>query len=236
MAAAQTAVTAAGKTCQVTEAKRLGTTGEDISVYEAGCATGPGYLIVASAPPVANDCVLLAASAERLRAADPAADVGTQCSLPVNMNALPVFAGYARDAGVTCTVDQGRVVGQDLYEVGCGIEPGYWVEKAEGNWKKTPCWEVVERMQQQCTLTTLEEGYAAWKPLLAGTEFEPCDVNGLRGVGIDAQQRSIYELKCATGEGFFVRMNDQYLVLQTVPCAQARNIGGGCSLTAARED
>src|SRR5690606_20487532 len=106
-AAAQALAAAASVACQVTEAQHLGVIGEQIPVYEAACAAGPGYLLIASTPPQANDCVVLAGSAATLRARDPAADVGTQCSLPANTDIARVIAGYARDAGIDCTVDEG---------------------------------------------------------------------------------------------------------------------------------
>ena len=60
IAAAQIQATAAGAACQVTSANLLGVTPEQIPMYEAACATGPGYILIASTPPQAVDCVLLA--------------------------------------------------------------------------------------------------------------------------------------------------------------------------------
>lgn len=236
-AAAQALLTAAGVSCQVSEATLLGVTAEQHSTYEAVCAGGPGHLIVGSTPPQTFDCLELAGQAETSRLRDPTADVGQQCTLPVNLDPLPLLSTYAREAGIDCTVDRAGAVGKTtsgalIYEIGCADRDGYWLEKANDNWKASPCWDLALQ-QVACRYTTAAESLAAWKTILAGTEAASCDVQQARRVGLDAQRLAIYEVKCGAGDGYFARLGDDHTAQRVHPCATAQSIGGGCTLTPA---
>lgn len=100
MASAQTIATAASSNCQVTEATLLGVNAEQQSIYEAACATGPGYILIGTTPPQAVDCVILAGQADLDRSRDPAADVGLQCKIPANTDVAKVVRAYALEAGI----------------------------------------------------------------------------------------------------------------------------------------
>lgn len=235
-AAAQTLLTAAGVSCQVSEASLLGVTAEQHSTYEVACAAGPGHLVVGSTPPQTFNCLELAGQAETSRLRDPAADVGQQCTLPVNLDPLPLLSAYAREAGVDCTVDRGVAVGKSttgdlIYEIGCVDRDGYWLEKAGDSWKASPCWDLALQ-EVACRYTTAEESLGAWKAVLAGTEAASCDVQQARRVGRDAQGLSVYEVKCGVGDGYLARVGESYTAQRVHPCATAQSIGGGCTLTA----
>ena len=234
-ATAQTAVTAAGLDCQVTEAKLLGSTADQSSMYEAVCAKGPGYMVLTSTPPQTFNCLELAGQAETNRARDPNAEVGQQCSLPANLDAVPVVAAFARDAGIACTVDQGAAIGRLdgnlVYEVGCAGADGFQLEQKAGAWGKAPCWaRALEGAS--CRYTTPDENLTAWKTVLAGTEASACTVQQARKVGADAQGLVVYEVKCDAADGYFVRVNHETFVADRVhACAAAAHIAGGCTLT-----
>ena len=234
-AGAQAALTAAGSSCQVTEAALRGQTADKTSVYEAICASGPGFIVVTSTPPVASDCVLLAASAEAARAKDPAADVGTVCTLPANQNAQAVIFGYAKEAGLACQVDQGALRGQSsagkpIYEIGCAGSDGAWIEQTAANsWDVTPCLQL-GASGQTCNFTTADEQNADVKKLLAGTPGEACDVQQIRLMGQNARG-TFMEAKCAAADtGYVVRVSEG-VVGDVYTCAEAAHIGGGCTLT-----
>jgi hypothetical protein len=235
-AAVQALLSGAGVTCQVTEAALLGVTAEQHSTYEAICAEGPGFLAVGSTPPQTFNCLELAGQAEISRLRDPAADVGQQCTLPANQNPVPVIAGFARQAGIDCTVDQaaaiGRLDGALVYEVGCADAGGYHIQQASAGWTKTPCWaRVVEGAT--CRYSTPAESLQAWKTVLAGTEAAACDVQEARKVGTDAQGLQVYEVKCGAGDGYFARVGAAFTAERVHTCATAQTIGGGCTLTPA---
>ena len=235
-AAAQEQATLANTGCQVTEAKLLGTTAERTSVYEMACAAGPGYIIETKTPPNVTDCVVLAHSAATLRASNPAADVGPQCTIAANLDTQRFLREYAQQAGVPCTVDDASVIGKSnegaiVYEIGCSGEQGYWIKKIDNAWQKTECIQVLAE-RGTCRLTTAGEIAASVKKWLAGSDAAACDVTEARLMGQNANGM-FYEAKCAAGDGFIARTNAERVVQQVYPCATAQQIGGGCTLTPA---
>ncbi|GAA0630388.1 hypothetical protein GCM10009422_29890 [Brevundimonas kwangchunensis] len=234
-AAAQTHLTAAGVTCSLTEAVnpgRIGTT----DVYEVACDSAPGYILMASTPPQAFDCIELAGTAATARAADPAADVGMQCMLPANQNGLQVISAWAQQAGAACTIDQAQAVGKrgsdTVYEIGCANADGYWMQKVDGAFALTPCIKVTSQ-GSTCRFTTPEEIATSFQTKLAGTEAESCQVAQVRLMGGN-ENGEFYEAKCAAeGEGFIARLNAEGVTQQVYACASsaARVIGSGCTLT-----
>lgn len=238
------AVLAAGSTaCEVTEARLLGQSPEQIKIYEAACAGAPGYIVVASTPPQIVDCVILAHSASAAApapaapaaaaAAPPAASSPT-CALPANQDIQGFLKAYATQAGVPCTVDEAKVRGQSgdgavVYEIGCAGVDGYWIEKGASGWEKTECIQVISQ-NGTCQFTTPVEQAATVKSWLTGSDAAACDVQQVRLMGQNANGRFI-EMTCAGAEGFIIRQNAEHAVQQVYPCATAQQIGGGCKLT-----
>lgn len=232
--AAQEQATLANTGCQVTEAKLLGTTAQNTSVYEVACSAGPGFMIESKTPPSATDCVILAASAAIMRASNPEADVGPQCSIPANLDTQKFLREYAVQAGVPCTVDEVKVLGQAndggvMYEAGCSDGAGFWLKKLNNTWTKTPCIQVLAE-NGTCAFTTTAENAALVKSYFAGSEAASCDVTEARLMGRNANGM-FYEAKCAAGDGLIARLNAENVVQQVYPCATAQQIGGGCKLT-----
>lgn len=232
-AAAQLVATSANSACQVTEATLLGVTAEQLPMYEAACATGPGYILVSTTPPQAVDCVILAGQADLDRSRDPAADVGVQCKLPANTDVVKVISAYAREAGITCTVDQGGSIGKStagnlIYEVGCAEADGFWLEKTPTGWETTTCMQVITQ-SAACKFTQPAEQAATLKTMLAGSPAAACNVVEARYMGSNTNG-AFYEAKCGADEGYIVRFNTEKVVQQVYPCAEAARIGGGCKL------
>jgi hypothetical protein len=236
-AAAQALVVASGGTCQVTEAAQPGMNAEQQKIYEAACSEGPGYILIESTPPQSFDCLELAGTAYTARLRDPAADVGQQCTLPANQNGLAVIGGWARTAGVSCTVDEAVAIGKSdadniVYEVGCAGTDGYWLERVGTGWDLKDCLQVAST-GGTCRFTTAQEQADGFEPKLAGTDAAACDVTQVRLMGSNANGR-FYEAKCAAeGEGYIARINNEGVTQQIYPCATAQRIGGGCRFTPA---
>lgn len=233
-AGAQAVLTATNTNCQITEATLRGQSAAKESLYEVSCAAGPGYLLLTSTPPQATDCMVLASSAEQARARDPNADVGSQCTLPANDNAMAVFTAYAKEAGVACTVDQGRIVGAKsggavVYEIGCAGVDGAQINKAGAGWEVVNCLELASA-GASCTFTTPQEQAATVKAILAGSDAASCDVSQVRYMGKNANG-AFYEAACNGADGLIARVNTENAVQQVYPCATAQQIGGGCKLT-----
>jgi hypothetical protein len=234
--AGQALATAAGKTCQATEAVMLGRDAQQQGIYEVACANAPGYIIVGSTPPMAVDCLELAGTAATARARNPAADVGQQCALPANDNGLAIIGGWARDAGVSCTVDQAVAIGKSsddnmIYEVGCSGQDGYWLEKTASGWDLQDCLQVVAA-NGACKFTTADEQVSSFRGKLTGTDAASCDIQAVRLMGQNTNGR-FYEAKCGAGDGYIARVNAEGVTQQVYACttAQARAIGTGCTLT-----
>ena len=233
-AAAQGVLTATNTNCQITESKLLGQSPAKESLYEVSCASGPGYLLLTSTPPQATDCLVLAASAEQARARNPEADVGSQCTLPANDNAMAVFTAFAKEAGLNCTVDQGAVIGAKsggavVYEIGCAGVEGAQINKAASGWEVASCMELVSA-NASCRFTTPAEQVATLKGWLAGSAAAACDISQARYMGKNANG-SFYEAACNGADGVIVRFDTAKAVQQVYPCATAQQIGGGCKLT-----
>lgn len=232
--AAQAQVVAAGASCQVSEAVQPGFNAEQQPIYEVACGEEPGYILIASTPAQAFNCLELAGMAATTRLRDPAADVGQQCILPANMNGLAVVGRWAQDAGVTCTVDEAVAIGKSdsgnvIYEVGCSGVDGYWLEKFGDSWKLQDCLQVAS-VGGSCRFTTGQEQADGFKTKLVGTDAANCDVGQVRLMGSNANGR-FYEAKCAAGDGYIARVNAEGVTQQVYPCATAQTIGGGCTLT-----
>lgn len=236
LAAAQAQMSQTSTGCQVSDAKLLGTTATGTSIYEVACGAAPGYVVETKTPPEAASCIILAHSAAQRRAADPAADVGTQCALPANTDTQKFLREYAVQAGVPCTVDQAKVLGQSsegviVYEIGCSDAAGYWIKQEAGAWTKTPCIQVLAE-NGKCDFTTTAENAGYVKTLLAGSEAASCNVTEARLMGRNANG-VFYEAKCDGADGVIARLNAENAVQQIYPCATAQQIGGGCKLTTA---
>jgi hypothetical protein len=231
---AQTAATAAGTGCDVTEAAVLGQTIEGgHKIFEVVCNAQPGYIIIASEPPQAHGCVAQAGYAVTARAADPNADVGLQCSLPGNLDTVQVIAGYGREAGVQCEVDQAVATAIDIYEIGCSGRDGWVIEKRDSAWLTTPCWQLSLKTDQTCLYSSREEAAAEWRVLVAGSSVAACVPADVFWMGDNAQRGSFYEIRCASGEGVIVRFKDG-ATQQTYSCNDAQQVfRRPCTLTTA---
>lgn len=231
-AAGRAAATQAGVTCEVTEAILLGKTDDGLDLYETACATGPGYLITASAPPTATGCVVANTAAAHALVANPAARPPATCTLPANLNVDAAIAAYAREAGVPCTVNEGRAIGQvgarAIYEIGCAGRDGYRITQDEtGGWSKISCLAVV-KAGSTCAFTTEAEQNATLQALLTDTAGSACVVDGGRYMGASANG-TYYEARCSGAEGFIFRVKDG--ATEAFPCAEAQGVAGGCILT-----
>jgi len=255
IAAAQAAATAAGLSCQVTEATYLGlSTLAEANLYEAACATGPGYLITASTPPQTIDCVLVASELAKPASTPPAEAPEPQrrgrraaataptpevkpvaCALSANQDILGFQAAYAHEAGISCQVDQAAPLGATnsgaiVYEIGCAGADGYQINKEGTVWNKTECLKLTSG-NGKCQFTTTAEQSATIQALLVGTDADDCTVEQARYMGGNANGQ-FYEAKCGGGVGYILRVKEAKTE-QIYPCATASQIGGGCTLTAA---
>ena len=116
-----------------------------IFVYEADCATGDGYLVVADFP---ADAVACAALGDGIgdRERDQDTDVVDECKLPGNAMTPERIAAYAQQAGVSCAIGDavqiGRNFGGAVFEVGCGSGEAFWIQSDGETWSRVNCLKV----------------------------------------------------------------------------------------------
>lgn len=236
LADARVAAQRAQLSCQVTEARWLGRNASNHVLYEVACQGGPGFLVLDATTPQAVPCIANNASVEQRRRENPEAEAGALCELEANTNLTGMVRPFIDQAGITCTVDNVRWVGQtpggqDRYEVGCAGSDGYWLEvnTAQNSLHRTlTCLQVVSA-GGTCGLTTAEE-QAAWVAGLAAGSGRSCAATQARYVG-QGEGRRYYEVACSDGPGFMVRTGDDNSFQAVVECADATGIGGGCALT-----
>lgn len=222
---AQTAIAAAGVVCSVSEAKRLGVNDAG-TAYEVACESGPGYLLISGETTQAFNCLALAVSATEEGAA--------QCTLERNLDALATIRPLAQASNVSCAIDQAAWIGQlpsgeDRYEIGCAGSEGYWIDvpkTAAAASNVIPCLEVAGA--RTCQFTTPQE-QTAWIAAKYPTIGSGCVPAQVRVAGAN-QQAKFYEVKCESGDGYFLRtlLADGALD-RAIPCIEAVNIGGGCT-------
>lgn len=225
---AQDVADAAQTRCDVNTAVVLGVDDDERWLFEATCAGGGGYLLRdARVGPKAIDCLALAGLAEvdsRLRT----------CSLGGNGDPLGQIRGFARDAGLDCPVDEGRMVGVTLggrrvVEVGCQGVDGYRIEQTDDrDWTAVPCLVLADQ-GVGCDYTTAPELAETARRWLARGPGADCAVSGVRYMGASTRG-SVFEIGCGAVPGYVVRLSDTGVPSEILTCAQAAHIGDGCTL------
>lgn len=218
--------------CDVTEAAVVGAARENMPIFEAVCSQGTGYIIVSGAYPQAVDCALLAdGTGDRRRDRDMV--VINECRLPGNQMTLARISTYARSAGVDCDIADGAQIGRTnsgaVFEVGCRSGEGYWVRQSDNAWSRENCLKVIA-LNDTCRFTTAEQRARALDARLRGTEAAGCNVSAIGYVG-QAGSDEYYEVRCAAGQGFVLRVGPSERVDQALSCAQAEALlGATCRL------
>lgn len=211
---AQRAADDLGLTCVVADAVSLGRDGVGRPAWEIACEAGDGHVVIAG---------------DRAMACLALANGSTPCRLPANRNAGRAVAGLAREAGVTCRVAQGRLVGRTpdgswIYEVGCAEGAGAWIERNGEVWTVTPC-DRVAAIGGECRFTSEAQIDRALIARVAAV----CPARRARFMGGEANG-DWYEAVCADGRHLVARIDATGTVAETLPCDEAALIGDGCRL------
>lgn len=223
--------------CDYDTARFIGRNNEGRTLYEVGCRGAPGFLLLDNDPATTIPCIANNASVAAIRAQDPEAAVGAECSMESNTNVVAAISAYLPAAGVTCAVDQARWVGATTdgtqrYEVGCPASEGSWFDV-------TPAGEVNNIMGclrvtaggGTCQFTSAAES-AAWVLAQAASSGRSCQATSARWVGQNESTGQIYrEIGCADGVGFMVRTSGTNAYEAVIECAAATGIAGGCTLS-----
>ncbi|WP_304163995.1 hypothetical protein [Phenylobacterium aquaticum] len=244
MAEAPAVAQAAGITCQVTDARFVGKATDAktkiaTSYYEVDCDQGLGFVLssAAGAKPTAFTCI---------EADTPQPDgkpSALPCVLPGNADPKADLAPLLAKAGVQCTPEAARGIGQSpsntFLEVACSGGSGYVLQAASpavvtGNVVASDCLLFDGSDGNiKCVLKDKASRLAVVDTYVTAAN-NGCVVKDRRFIGMSQAGSSFYESACADGKGYIYKVEKAQLV-QTYPCEKASGILGGCTLTDARE-
>ncbi len=235
MKAAPALIAAAHLPCTLGAAAALGTgkdaKGQPLVLTEIACKEGLGYIVAADAkgvPGTVFDC-LMAATTPNLT-----------CRLPENAHPEAGLQTFVQQSGRDCTVAKGRFMGmtadKHIYEVACssGVGLVLLTPNAGGAPTVDNCLAYADQPNVKCTLTTPDQEMAEAKGLEAA--YGKCTVAKDRYI-LSAQDGSDYfEVACSDGKGWVLHGDKSGKLAEApIPCAQAYQIGNGCTLTDARQ-
>jgi hypothetical protein len=238
MAEAPAAAQAAGVTCQIADARFIAQDGKSKNkFYEIDCAQGLGFVIEAGADKsTAFDCI--STSTPEGGKASPLA-----CALPGNANSKADLGALVQKGGVACTVDKARTIGaspsNSFFEVLCNGGAGYIVQAgspptADKPVQATPCVAYDEAGGNiSCTLSD-KAARLAVIDRYATEANNGCQVKDRRYILSAKSGDTYYEASCQNGKGYVYKVDATGKLAQTLDCASADHIGGGCTLTDTR--
>lgn len=238
MAEAPAAVQSAKLSCQLKDARFIGEAADPKTkakskFYEVACDNGMGYVIQApaSGAPLALSCLQTPKGSS------------VQCILPANSDPKAALAPTLSKAGVQCTPTDARFIGasetNSVLEVACQGGAGYVLI---GSYPFDPtkpaqaqnCLNFDEQQGNvKCTLTDRATRLAAVDQY-AKAANNGCVVADKRFIGSAQSGSDFYEAKCQDGKGFVYEVKGGVLK-QTIGCAQAQGILGGCTLVDVRQ-
>jgi hypothetical protein len=242
MAEAPAVVQSLGLACNVADARFIGKQEDkkaktSTSFYEVACQQGMGFVLQASTggTPVAFTCI------EANTPAEGAKEASLPCMLPANSDPKSALTPMLQKAGVACTPDRVRGIGQGktqtYLEVACQGGDGYVVIASAPFDASKPveaqnCLNYDETQGSvKCTLTDRASRLAVVDKYAATTQ---CTVKDRRYVGMSKDGANFFEASCQDGKGYIYKVQNGQ-VAQNWDCAKAQSILGGCTLTDARQ-
>jgi hypothetical protein len=234
-AIAATLVSAAGRTCTVSDVKGKGSTAAGDTYFEVGCVNQLGFVLKrqADGKVIANDCALL---------------IGTnlECKLTTVEQIKAVdrktIETLTAASGKPCQIKDTRTIGKltsgsTAYEVACVAGDGYiLMAKEDGSFSNAIGCANADAIAGGCKLTdatvaaTQEAG--TYTKLAKASGFN-CDVSKYHYLGIDDKTKSeVVELACTNrpdgGLAMFPADNNPGRVYD---CVRAGALGQRCKLT-----
>ncbi len=246
MAAAPGLVAAAKLDCQVADARFLGEsldpkTKTKTSLYELACTGNEGLIVQqvgATAAPGTFTC-------EQMGEPGPDGKIpSAACALPGNADPKAGLAPYVAKAGVPCTMDKVRAVGQSptnaVFELACHESPGGYIltisspPRLDQPATMNPCLGYPEGSNLSCKLTDRTAQFAI-VDALAARSGKNCAVKDRRFIGATANGKLYYEISCQDGKGYVLEQAASGAFSKVIDCAQADALAGGCTLTDTRQ-
>ncbi|HEY5071725.1 MAG TPA: hypothetical protein VII63_06805 [Caulobacteraceae bacterium] len=223
-----------GNPCTVTDRRFIGTAQSGMMFYEVSCQGGKGYVLETTANGTFKQAVDCAA----------ADALGGGCKLTDARQAKTEQAGLytqlARKAGFQCQVSgyapfSVNIPGKEVVELACSNRPdggiGVFATAASGASIVYDCAHS-ELENFRCGLTKPQAAYPALTADLKSLGKTSCAVSNSRVVGVSADQKGYIEVACADGlPGFMIQYSISPMAARSaIVCAEAKGIGGGCTL------
>jgi len=242
MAQAPAVVQAAGLTCEVSDARLIG---EDkkakTSYFEVACAPGSmGYVLQKPAEGEVGVFSCVEANTPPAPGQAPSAP----CLLPGNADPKLALQPLLKTAGVECLPEQARGIGQTktntYVEVACQGGSGYIVVASApfdgGKPAQAQSCLLYDEAESniKCTLTDKATRLAVIDKYVAQAA-NGCVAKGKRFVGMARDNSTYYEAACEDGKGYIYKVATTGALDETIECAKATQILGGCTLTDARQ-
>lgn len=242
MAQAPAVAQGAGLSCQVSDARLIGEDKKSkTSYYEVACGAGQmGYVLQKPA----EGAVISYSCIEANTPPAPGQAPSAPCMLPGNSDPKMVLQPLIKAAGVDCVPEQARGIGQtksnSYMEVACQGGQGYIVVGS------TPFDSAKPVQAQNCLMyddaetnikCTLSDKAAriAIVDKYAAQANNGCVVKDRRFVGVARDNSTFFEASCQDGKGFIYKVAASGALSETLDCAKATQILGGCTLTDARQ-
>jgi hypothetical protein len=244
MKAAPALIQTAGVACTLTDARQVGTgkaaDGKPATIYEVACSEGLGYIIASetgTTKSIVYDCLMMA---------KPGADGKPNslvCRLPENANPALGMQQFVNGAGRgSCTVSGARFMGltadqaKKIDEIACANGEGLVLTMAMSG---PPAAEADNCLAYSgsnvaCTLTTATQELTV-AAALAQASGKCATMTKDRYVLSTTDGSDYFEVSCSDGKGYMLQANKSGKLADTIPCAQAYQIGNGCQLTDARQ-
>jgi hypothetical protein len=243
MAAAPGVITQAGLDCNLANARMLGKSTDpktklSSSYYELACKDQEGFVVAVpekEGVPLIYTCLEVANTPTS----------GAQCLLPENADPKQGLAALVAKNKPSCQMTNARAIGQTtdrtatVFEVACQGGPGYNIQasfpvSAAKPAQFAPCFALAPTSAMKCTLTD-DATSAAFVSGLVAKMGKPCTLKDRRYVGATSDGAIFFEVACVDGKGYMIEQAANGDVKPAIDCAVADNIGGGCTLTNARQ-
>lgn len=244
MAAAPGVIQQSGIDCNLANARLLGKSVDAktklaSSYYELACTDQEGFIVAVPekpGPPILIFTCLEAANTPTS---------GAQCVLPQNADPKHGLAALVAKNKPTCQMTNARAIGQTgdrsatFFEVACQGGPGYSIQtsfpvSAAKPAVFQPCFAISPSSATKCTLTD-DATSTAYINAVITKMGKPCVVKDHRYVGATSDGTDFFEVACQDGKGYMVEQVANGDVKPAIDCTVADNIGGGCTLTNARQ-
>lgn len=236
MKAAPAVAQAAGLSCNVADARLIGSDKKtSTDYYEVACQQGMGYALAAKkdATPVAYTC---------METGQPGADgkpSSLACILPGNADPKQGLLPYIKKTGVPCEVENARAIGSGAknayFEVACKGGAGYIVTTSapmnlDQDVAANSCLLYEDGGNVSCKLTDRATQLGVVDTLNASAG-KNCAVKDKRYI-LSTKTDNYFEVACQDGKGYVLQQASATgALVKAIDCAQASFVGGGCTLS-----